>query len=110
MNIDKVMAGYHIPPVRRPWSPDSEPYTGTDSLFYALRCGWSVRPEVTRETLPNRRHIYLFALVRGTETQRMAVVESPHLLNFIRRANLLLIGGDPAPVRVPVQAARMGSR
>lgn len=106
------MSDYHVDAVRRHWNPQTEPFTGLDSLFHAIRNDWCVSQTVFCEHYINSRNrcvrVYTFIVSSGEDIRYMSVIETPHISTFIHRANLDLvyIGKDlPVMSNQPVYAS-----
>lgn len=75
-------------PFYRHWHPDSEPYTGGDSLATALADGWQLtalpRYQVYRFDSRRHVHLYFFELERLGEHRTMPVLANPFVERLIR--------------------------
>lgn len=86
MHDRDVMHAYYTAKDRH-FDPQSEAYTGADSLLTALRRGWDLVGPAMREDilLGGGRHttVYHFNLQYGIHKMMMSVVSNPYLVRFL---------------------------
>ena len=87
MHDRDVMQSYYTR-VDRHFDPQSESYTGTDSLITALRRGWEMVGTIRREDVllgrgVRRTSLYHIDLRRGQQKMTMPIVSNPHLLRIL---------------------------
>ncbi|MCU0496659.1 MAG: hypothetical protein MUF87_04820 [Anaerolineae bacterium] len=83
---------YHIEPLERPWSAESEPVTGCDALFSRVQAGWQIVGTVCAVEVwfnhSRRTHIFEIQLSNGRECQSMRVLSVPPLINYLRACRI----------------------
>lgn len=81
--------------VPRHWCPQSEPYTGADSLITALREGWTVSRIVYRQDILHggcrRSCVYYFELKRDAEAVTMPIISTPFIVRFIASQQMRVV-------------------
>ncbi|PJF20866.1 MAG: hypothetical protein CUN56_14025 [Phototrophicales bacterium] len=82
--------------LNRHWCPQSEPYTGCDSLLTAIDRGWKLAPTVTVHQTATCR-IYVFGLYHQGKIATMKVIETPMLRLILQRYQLRLEGAITQP-------------
>ncbi len=87
MHDRDVMQAYYTR-VDRHFDPQTESYTGTDSLITALRRGWQMVGTARREDVllgrgVRRTSLYHISLRRDDETMTMPIVSNPYLLRVL---------------------------
>ncbi|GAB1421222.1 hypothetical protein MASR2M15_13730 [Anaerolineales bacterium] len=73
--------------INRHWSPDSEIFTGADSLLSAQERGWKILTYAKRlyqSSSTRRTTVYVFTMERDGEYIKMAVVLNPYIKNLIK--------------------------
>lgn len=78
----------------RHFSPDSERYTGADSLLTAQRYDWRLVNIVYEEYVLMRggrfTSLYYFKLVRDTEKMIMPILSNPFILRMLERRRMIV--------------------
>lgn len=79
----------------RHWCPQSEKYTGADSLITALRDGWLASRVIYRQDIMHggsrRTSVYFFELRRDDEVRTMPVISTPFIVRFIASFQMRVI-------------------
>lgn len=77
------------------WSPESEVYSGGDSLVYALHNGWTIEGDVICTDHWHggirRVRVYDFALTNGDIRRTMTVIQNPFVDRLLARLNVPVI-------------------
>ena len=79
--------------VLRHWHPESENYSGADSLLTAIHNGWQITPGVFRQKLNYSGKpvtIYHFTLKYNDTTKVMRIIGNPFIERYVKRMNLPL--------------------
>jgi hypothetical protein len=79
---------------KRHFSPDSEQYTGADSLLSAQRCGWRLVNIAYEEYILMRggryTSLYYFKLARGAEKMIMPILSNPFVLRMLEQRRMIV--------------------
>lgn len=92
---------------RRHYHPESETFTGVDSLLSAVEAGWRIASPAYMEIYPrNGRYIYIcrMRLVYGTRTMEMSVLVNPYFPRLMRRFPVHVLEQAMSPAKQPVPA------
>lgn len=78
----------------RHFSPDSEYYTGADSLLTAQRYGWRLVNIAYEEHVLMRggryTSLYYFKLIRGAEKMIMPILSNPFVLKMLETRRMIV--------------------
>jgi hypothetical protein len=94
---ENIYEGVHEYYTRQPrhWDPQSEPYTGGDSLLTALRTGWTIQNNHVIEhkiSLSGGRMttIYYVLLMKATHRRIMPVITNPFVERLLERLDIVV--------------------
>jgi hypothetical protein len=98
--IDQYLTAQQIWFMHRPrhWSPNSEQYTGADSLITALRNGWLVDSLVSQHNFLHSggriTAVYTFTLRLDTEVRQMAIISTPLITRLLEEGVFTVLMQD----------------
>ncbi len=87
----------------RHWSPESESYSGGDSLLGALEEGWVLvkARQITQQTASKRPvTVYIIWLEKGEQLAVMRLVGNPYITRLLNEKQHVEIVSAPKPLAV----------